>query len=364
MKKLTLVLGLLTAIQSFAQSEIKTTVGGDMRLRHESYDSKNGAGKDVYDILRLRARLSVKSQINETLSTEFRLATGTGGTATNQTFSGTRNYDFKLDRAFAKYAPNENVLVKAGRTDNPYIIVGEHNMLFDADLNFDGASVTYLHKAESFSAQLIFAHAILVESTSKEPNADAKLNSAELALRFGSDTHGFLATFAEHSFQGLRGHASVVVGATAAAADFQGNSFDSLNYRYNYDVTAVGLEYTYKGGSVPMTAFAEMANNNATSEEDTAVIYGVKFNKLKKKGDWMVSVDSREVEADSTLAAMTDGDTFAGGTDGRSLNTTLAYNLEDNANVMLTYLNGKTGIAPGGAKLDRNRLQVDLNIKF
>ena len=61
---------------------------------------------------------------------------------------------------------------------------------------------------------------------------------------------------------------------------------------------------------------------------------------------------------------MTDSDSFGGGTDGRSLNTTLAYNLEDNANIMLTYLSGKSGIASGETAVDRNRVQADLNIKF
>ena len=291
MKKTTLALGILTGLSAFAQTEIKTTVGGDIRFRYESLEVEGGAGKDNYDQLRLRARLAAKSQINETLSSEIRIATGTGGTATNQTLSGTRNYDFKLDRAFAKYTPNENMLVRVGRTENPYVIAGDNNMLFDGDLNFDGASASYTLKGNSLSTQLILAHSILTESAANVPNADSKLDSAELAFRFGSDTHSFLVTIAEHAFMGLRGMPSVLGGAVG----FQGNSGNGTNYRYNYDLTAVGFEYGYKGGSIPMTFFAEMANNNATSKEDSAMIYGVKFNKLKKKGVWLLTVDSLEV---------------------------------------------------------------------
>lgn len=362
MKKLTLAFGLLASMSAVAQSEIKTTVFGDLRLRNESIDSEGSSGKDTYDQLRLRARLGVKAQINETLSSEFRLATGPGGRGTNQTLgqtgsTGSRNYDFKLDRAYFRYSADSSLVVKAGRTDNPYVLVGDNNMLFDADLNFDGGSISYTHKMESMSFQLVLAHTILAEDASNVNVTDSALNTAQLAWRMNfGDIHSLLLTVADHSFTNLKGQNVLTEGAA-------GNSVSGGNYLYNYDVTSVGLEYGLKT-SIPMVFFAEVANNNRTSENDSATIYGLKVNKLKKKGDWSFSIDSREVEKDSTVGALTDSDSFGGGTDGRSLNTSIGYGLDDNANLVVSYLTGETFISSGATSVDRNRVQVDLNVKF
>lgn len=355
MKRQVFLGSLLWAHFAFAQTEIKTTVFGDIRLREEALEVEGGTGKDNYDQLRLRARLGVKAQIHESLSTEFRLASGAGGTSTNQNFSGTKNYDFKLDRAYAKYTPQEVFMLKAGRTDSPYVLVGENNMLFDSDLNFDGASAVYTGKADNMSWQIILAHSVLTESANNVPNADAFLDSAEVTFRISGETQSILITAAEHSFKNVKKNA-VVVGSS-------GNTTSGGAYAYGYDVTSVGLEYGLKL-SLPIIFFAEMAQNNQVSKNNSALIFGIKLNKLKTQGDWMVAVDSREVEKDATLGSLADSDAFGGGTNGRNLSASFGYALDDNSNLMATYMKGETLIASGETSVDRNRVQVDLNIKF
>lgn len=362
MNKLFLSLTVLLATQAFAQTEIKNTFFGDIRFREEGLDNENVANaRENYDQLKTRVRIGARTQISDTLSTEIRLATGTGGISTNQTVgtNSTQNYDFRLDRAFAKITPNESLLIRAGRTENPFVIVGENSMMFDADLNFDGASVAYTHKMDATSLQLIVAHSILKESTNAKTNADATLTSAELVARFGNDTHGFMVTVAEHVYSRIKGNVAVV--------GFNGNTSTGSGagvYAYDYDVSDFGLEYAYKGMSVPVTLFAEMAKNNRTSNEETGLIYGVRVNKMKKKNDWMLSVDNREVQANSTLASLADSDAFNGGTNGRSLVTSAGYAFDDNANVVASYCSGQYGIASGETEVDRKRVQLDLNIKF
>lgn len=359
MKKTLFVLAFIAGFSASAQNEIKTSLFGDIRVRHEANEEEKSTGKDNYDHLRLRARLGVKAQFNEQLTSEFRLATGEGGTSTNQTFSGTRNYDFKLDRAFLKYALNENTFLRAGRTDNPFVLVGENNMLFDSDLNLDGVSLSYTHKTELMSYQLILAHSILREYSNSGGTVDSKLNSAELAIRYAGDVQSLMLTIAEHMFSNLKNTATIV--------GFLGNSSTGTGaagrYNYNYDVTAIGLEYGYKA-SIPITLFIEGANNNKASKDDAALIYGIRLNKVKKQGDWSMSVDSREVESDATLASLTDSDSMMGGTNGRSVNTSIGYGLDDNSNLMATYYMGEKNIASGQTKVDRNRLHVDLSVRF
>ncbi len=355
MKKTLFILTFIAGFSASAQTEIKTSLSGDIRVRHEANEEENSVGKDNYDRLRLRARLGLKAQINDKLTSEFRLATGEGGTSTNQTLSGTKNYEFRLDRAFLKYALNEMFFLRAGRADNPLVQVGENNMLFDADLNLDGASASYAHKTETMSYQLILAHTILREYSNSIGTVDTKLNSAELAIRYAGDVQSLMLTIAEHMFQNVKG--------TNAIVNFLGNSNAGGFYNFNYDVTAIGLEYGYKA-SIPVTLFAEAANNNKTSKNDAALIYGIRINRVKKQADWSVSVDSREVESDATLASLTDSNSMYGGTNGRSINTSISYGLDDNSNLMASYFMGQKNIASGQTEVDRNRLHVDLNVRF
>lgn len=348
----------ISCFSAWSQSEVKTSVFGDFRLRHEAIESEGVTGKDHYDHLRVRARLGVKSQVSDVLNTEVRLATGGGGTSTNQTFSGTKNYDVKVDRAFFKYSFIENALLRGGRTESPFLSVGENSMLLDSDLNFDGASLSYILNSNHMTYQLVLAHSILSENsttTSTSTVYDTTLNSAQLAIRYASEVQTALLTLTAHSFNHVKNN-SVIVAAS-------GNSTTGTFYTYGYNVTSVGLEYGYKS-EIPVTLFAEMATNGSVSQENKAVIYGIKVNKLKKKGDWMLMVDSRELEKDSTLGALTDSDSFAGGTNGRSLNTSVGYNLDDQVNLMVTHMTGETLIADGETALDRNRVQVDFGIKF
>lgn len=358
MKHFALIAFLIFPSLVFAQFEPKTSLSGDLRLRDETVENEAAAGKDHYNQLKIRARLEFKAEIKENLAAEIRLATGPGGTSTNQTFSGSRNYDFRLDRGFFKYKPEENILVKAGRTDNPFVLVGGNNLLFDTDLNFDGASASYVNSQQDLKYQVILAHAVLTEnssSTAASARGDIKLNSIEFAIGAQGDVHSGLITLAEYVFQNTKDN-SVVVSAA-------GNSVSGTNYLYNYDVTALGFEYGY-ASAVPFAVYAEYANNNRTSANDTAYLVGIRINKVKKKRDWMISFDTREVEKDSTLGSLTDGESFGGGTNGISFNTIFAYALEDSAQLAITYVDGGSQIAKGETTLNRNRVLLDLSIKF
>ena len=134
-----------TPIQTVDPTVLKWS--GNLRHRFDSVRNESpSAGKnETYDQMRLRLRLGAMASPLENLKIEMRLATGTGGTSTNQSYGdtvkGSRNYDFKLDRAAFDYGVNDFIHVGGGRMANPLVLVGENDMLFDSDLNFDGTTI-------------------------------------------------------------------------------------------------------------------------------------------------------------------------------------------------------------------------------
>lgn len=93
--------------------------------------------------MQLRARLGVKAQIADWISADIRLATGSDRSpvSTNQTLgaNGGSGYEIWLDRAAIRLTPVEGVAIDLGRFANPF---WAGDLIYDADLNFDGLAYT------------------------------------------------------------------------------------------------------------------------------------------------------------------------------------------------------------------------------
>ncbi len=338
---------------------------GNLRHRFETVRNESpAAGKnETYDHMRLRLRLGAVAKPVENLKMEFRLATGAGGTSTNQSYGdsvkGFRNYDFKLDRAAFDYEIAESVHAVGGRIASPWVLVGENDMLFDADLNFDGTALMVKHVFDGFELGAAGGLFILEESkdTSVASSSDVRLNAIQFNAKVKTDALDVVATAAEYSYIGVPQHAAILTG------DFGGNSNSGGFYTYGYRVTAFGLELQSKVMNLPLLAFYEMAQN-AEGVDRTASIVGVKVGQLKGAGDFMVSWDYRDIQKDATLGILTDGDSFGGGTDGRSHRLTAGYGVNKSFSAWLAVISGEKGISAGATPAGRQRITVDALFKF
>jgi putative porin len=99
--------------------------------------------RDRNNILRLRARLGLKAQINDHVDFGLRLATGSdnGPVSTNQTLGGGLSKKaIWLDQAYVNLKPVDGAVLTLGRMPNPFLST---DLLYDDDLNFDGAAASY-----------------------------------------------------------------------------------------------------------------------------------------------------------------------------------------------------------------------------
>jgi len=113
------------------------TIGGDLRVRYESIDQEHAPDTSRG---RYRARLGISKKFGDGVEAGIRLATGPGRTSANQTMDTSfSNAELNLDRAYISVNPEiaEWLTLTGGRIANPFV---HTNMVWDADLNFDGAA--------------------------------------------------------------------------------------------------------------------------------------------------------------------------------------------------------------------------------
>jgi hypothetical protein len=141
----------------------KLRFSGDIRLRYEPVFYAPGNGlilnpNSPTQLLNttnntqaeyLLARLKVETDINDRVTVGVRLASG------NQTNPGSDNVimgdyyvksGFLLDQAYLRYKPLPGLSVWAGRIPNPWFYT---DLLWAADLNFEGAAVNYTRDINS-----------------------------------------------------------------------------------------------------------------------------------------------------------------------------------------------------------------------
>lgn len=89
----------------------------------------------------MRARLNLLAEVADNISAGFRLTTGnnTDPVSTNQTLGNTSNrYSVMFDQAYLKADPYAWLTIVGGRVPNPWFGT---DLVWDIDLNFDGAAV-------------------------------------------------------------------------------------------------------------------------------------------------------------------------------------------------------------------------------
>jgi len=97
---------------------------------------------------RIRARIGVQAQVDDWLSTDFRITTGAdqGPVTPNQTQGQPgylSKYNVYIDRASFKATPISGLTILAGRFNNPFTTT---DLLFYSELGFDGIAASYTHK--------------------------------------------------------------------------------------------------------------------------------------------------------------------------------------------------------------------------
>jgi len=330
-----------------------TKFSGDLRVRYQHEDIDGGTNRDRY---RMRARWGFKTKIFENTEIGLRLATGVGEqTSTNQTFGEAFSQKaFWLDRAYLKHSFNDFSII-AGKIENPFYST---DIIWDTDINPEGFAFVYKHSKGLFINSGVFP---LAEN--KNWTDDPLLYGIQLGYEGKIGKEGkFKIASGIYSTVGLVGKKQTDI---SPKYEPKGNTLDANgNYMFEYRPFDVLFEITpFKIAEKPFKIYGDYVKNIESGiTNNTAYIFGFSIGVLKEKNDWVIEYNYRQVDADATLAILSDSDINGGGTDLKGHKISFGYQVSKNSSFGITYFIGK---ALGVNRTDnRNTLQVDYLVKF
>lgn len=332
---------------------------GDFRYRFEWVD-RDGRDRTRH---RLRARIGVKGKINDEMTYNVRLATGeaidildeSSPTSTNQTLENWFSQkNFWLDRAYLSWKPASvcNLEILIGKMGNPFYMPGSSQLIWDSDLNPEGAAFHYgmdLTEADS----LFFTGGVMALAE-ESSGSDIYMWAAQAGLEHTFDDGSKLAGgVTYYDYMNIEGASNVF-------GDLYGNTDGGgTTYAYDYDIWNLFGEFSMKIDEMPVTVYGDFVNNAASGVSDgQGWLIGATFNKAKDPGTWAIDYSYRDVGKDAVVAAFTQGD--FNGSDVRGHSLGINYALAKNTTVGATYYL----LDPADNTRDDQMIQVDLVVKF
>jgi hypothetical protein len=336
--------------------------GGDIRLRYqgEYYDSSNAdfaKPSDPTQIMnssvdrdrfRVRARVGMTADVNDSAEVGVRLVTGTTSdpVSTNQTLGTYYNkYGVTFDLAYLKFKPNvPGLTVWGGRIPNPWLYT---DMVWDSDVNFDGFAANYTGK---FSPKLdgFFTAGAFPLQEVEFSQSDKWLYGGQLGLNFKPQKEILSRTgLAYYYYKNTQGRANNPsfpgqFDYTAPLFMQKGNTlfdidpgpalklalaskYELLNITSTLDIgfwdpiRVVLIGDYVKNLGYDRSQVAQLTGNPAVKENTYGYQVGlaVGYPTMNRFKDWKLYTYYKYLGADAVLDAFTDSDFHGGGTNAK-----------------------------------------------
>jgi hypothetical protein len=357
------------------------TFKGDLRYRNETIDQEY-APKRNRD--RIRARAGFVAKVNDTIRTEFGLATseasaiGDGGDprSSNQTLTnGNSRKGVYVDLAYAEWQPHADWKFTAGKMKYPWVRPGQ-SVFFDGDVNPEGLAVNFSH-GDLFASTF---YNVLEERNTVgtgagiQTSGESSMGGLQVGWRPligpGRLTLGagyFDANSVQHRvpvYSASNGNTTTNVGCFNGTTGCLASDFDLIE---------LFGEYSFSVGGRPLALYVDyFKNDKALSGLDTAYSTGILYGRASDPRTWEIGFYYANVEKDALYGEYIDSDYSGGNTDGKGGVFKAAYAFARNWTFNLSYFMNKTNVdvpvnvAGVGTVFDRDykRLQVDMNFKY
>ncbi|MEO6185043.1 MAG: putative porin [Steroidobacteraceae bacterium] len=352
------------------------TFKGDFRYRNENIDQEF-AGERNRD--RIRVRTGFVAKVNDTIRTEFGIATAEANDprSSNQTLTdGNSRKSLYLDVAYVEWQPLPDWKFTAGKMKYPWVRPGQ-SILFDGDVNPEGVAANFTH-GDFFASS--FYNVLKERNTVSATNLAASGESTMVGGQFGwKPTIGTgrltlgVSVFDVNSVRNRAPAFSAANGnSTKTTGCFTGVAPPCLASDYN--LIEGFAEYSVPVGGRPLSIYGDYVKNDAAVNAlDTAYSVGVLYGKASDPHTWEIGYFYQDVEKDALYGEYIDSDYGAGNTDAKGGVFKFAYAFAKNWTINTTYFMNKTNLdggttVPGvtGAVFDRDykRLQLDMNFKY
>lgn len=332
--------------------------GGDIRLRYDGdfFDENNALllqPDNPSELMntrvdrhrgRVRARLLMKAQVNDSVEFAARLSTGNekDPVSTNETFGDyMTNGNVVFDQLYLHWKPIPEVSIHCGRIPNPWFC---SDLVWDPDLNFEGlsaaASVPLTPKWKGFLTAGLFPLQE-IEFSKK----DKWLYAGQAGVEWNpSPTLGGKIGFAYYSYENItgqvndplrpgekdwtaplfqqKGNTLMDIDPSAGIKTALASDYDEFNVTASVDVGAFDpIHVVFLADYVINLGFdrrevIERSGNPDVKKQTQGYQVGVTVGhpRVRSFAAWNASLFYKCLEADAVLDAFTDSDFYLGGT--------------------------------------------------
>jgi hypothetical protein len=367
---------------------------GDLRFRAETFRNQGfDAVSPDRNRLRIRARLNLDGVIDKHFDWGLRLASGifTDPISTNQTLTDTfERKPFALDRAFVRYdskTDNIGVQLVAGRFEPTF---RRTQMVWDDDLNVEGASEAIYFKTKSALRQIKLVgfelpfnevsggkDGVLYGGQAQTDWQFSHVVSANVNIAYYDWNHP------DQIVPLLGAATNVVNGGITNGAGVTGNQNGALGTTNRLVRNAAGTPIGFlagfnlvdvlgnltwqASGRFPVTLTFDYVHNatGRVMDEKDAYWVGGQVGQTAEKGDWLFGYYFTRIEQDAVLVPFNFSDILA--SNSRAHMPTVAYQIANNVMFQWTGLfsqraNKIVQTSPENRYL--NRMQFDFIYKF
>ena len=373
-------------------SSVKSlALSGDVRLRYQSdswnqQNSNSQSNQNSRFELRLRVNADYKladdffagfglqtDDVRSGLNTTANAGATNPGTRINNNLakSGGENYVIGISKAFLGWTPTPGVTLIAGKQNNPFYTT---DMVWDPEVYPAGFTESInLNKAFGISGidlTLVGGQFVVNDNAESNPNntndnRDAYIFQTQLVAT-AEIASGVKLTVAPGYYSTNEG------GATDTLRNLQvlllpgdvSTEVAGLKTKFLWDL-AYNLDGTQRT-KVGSTGNHAASPSPIPAETDyRAWLLGVKVGENKKKGDWSVSANYREVGYSAVDGSVNGSDFAYGYTNMKGFTLGVAYNLGDAATLGASYIVADNIRKESIGSLNSAQiLQVDLGVKF
>jgi hypothetical protein len=343
----------------------KVKIKGDFRTRYEYIDDDSVS--DDRNRARIRARLGIDAEVTPTVDVHFQLSTAGEVDGNGDPVSGNQTLDdawssknIWISQAWADWQPEnvQGVNILAGKIKYPFIVPVKSELIFDSDVNPEGAVVKYKKSLDSID---LMANAYAFYVLENSSDADPGLFGAQGAVKhkfeaFGDKAH-VMGGLSYYNYTHIEDQGPVLDG------DSFGNTTVAGLFAEDFELLNAFGEFGFLVQEMPVVVFADYVTNTAASNEDTGWSIGFMVGKAAEPCSWQFRYLYKEIEQDAVFGTFADSDFGGGGTDHEGHEFNLTYQLVKNWQLAGSlFLNDKD--VKGGADEDYTRVQLDAIFKF
>ncbi|HSV43062.1 MAG TPA: putative porin [Candidatus Bathyarchaeia archaeon] len=355
-------------------------LGGDLRLRFQTQDKEST--KHARNRGRYRLRFGATANPVQDVEVGFRLASGSEdiGTSTNQSFDDSFGKDdIWIDSAYLKYNPMSGVSLVAGKFDSKDYLWKTTDLIWDSDINPEGASINMTHGLTDHVDVFGNVGAWMIEEVASTSThaTDPFLHYFQGGIKYSEEKYDAQLAGVYYGFNGIENVALDKEGKWLSDSDLANQYYglDTVTYTNDFDSVGLSSEVGVNGifGGLPwgmdqrIALFGDYIHNITNNvENDTGWMVGAKFGhaKVKDPSSWQVKYMYGELKQKAWPNLFTDSDRYSGNTNVKGHEWIWEYAWKKNVVFGLDYYNSDRLDRSLNAKDREHLFQADVSVKF